>query len=502
MQAAIQTDIEAGRGPADAAQYGRPYAGGNQDTDNEGAIDTGDQSVQEDNSGAAPVMGGAIPGEDNSGAAPVMPASTQGGASDQQHFTPDLNPAHVPGNMKRIVSYLMGSDAVPPQALDQAAQQADPQGQMSPGDRNLVAIDKAAETGGQEAAWKLLQANRVAFNAKQAFARTALHGIQGKPADLNAAVDAANQAEQHIPDGSNVKFARSQNGVTATVTVPGTSQPQQIQLTPEQFDKWLDVGGDGQWDKAHQASVPATLQRLSKVGAVTGVPYKATSPAGDTQRPKTNVGKTPSSLNLSGSDEIPEPAPDTTGYDPQMKARAAKMFPNSIQQQDQWITAQEQREAEMQNKVDVAHETGENRIKAARETGMSRERSAQAAAGGRVDAAKLYSGAKLEAAKVANAAKIKQLEQSGANKQEEGQRKLAQTYLVTGQPVPPHLQKYIDNGTDAALATQGGQPQQRAPAQAAPAKQMSAHDQQAAAWAKANPNDPRAAQIMQKLGAQ
>ena len=46
-----------------------------------------------------------------------------------------------------------------------------------------------------------------------------------------------------------------------------------------------------------------------------------------------------------------------------------------------------------------------------------------------------------------------------------------------------------------------GAPGATAPAAAAPATQMSAQDQAAMAWARANPNDPRSAQILSRLGA-
>jgi hypothetical protein len=507
MQAAIQTDIEAGRGPADASQYGRPYAGGNQDTDNEGAIDTGDQSVQEDNSGAAPVIGGAIPGEDNSGAAPVMPASPQGGASGQQHFTPNLNPADVPGNMKRIVSYLLGADAAPLQAIDQVGQQVDPQGQMAPGDRNLVGIDQAGDVAKQ---WQLLQAHRKAFMAKQSFAYAALTGSAQKPADINAAIDAANQAEQHIPDGSNVRFSRSQNGVTATVTMPGTAQPQQIQLTPEQFKQYLDVGNDGQWDKLQQASVPATLQRLSQstMSKVTGVPDKG-PPAGSVvlpePQPKTNFGKTPSTLNLSGSDEQQPPPEDKTGYGDELEQRAMKVFPGITQnaQRQQWMAAQEEKELERQNKLDVEEKRGTFKVQAADTTGTHREGAADITGKHRENAAATFSKARIEAAKSALQSHIQQQEAIGTRNQRTLQEKALGTILATGGTLNPMQQKMWDQIISATPEPQQAPaPQQRAPAQAAPAKQLSDHDQQAAAWAKANPNDPRAAQIMQKLGAQ
>jgi len=59
---------------------------------------------------------------------------------------------------------------------------------------------------------------------------------------------------------------------------------------------------------------------------------------------KTNIGKTPSSLNLSGSDYAsPEPPKVDLGYTPQAVERARLMFPGDTQRQYQWLADQEQR---------------------------------------------------------------------------------------------------------------------------------------------------------------
>jgi hypothetical protein len=61
--------------------------------------------------------------------------------------------------------------------------------------------------------------------------------------------------------------------------------------------------------------------------------------------PKTNVGKTPSSLNLSGDDDIRAPQPDPGAYSPQIEARAWRMFPSADQneERERWMAEQEQR---------------------------------------------------------------------------------------------------------------------------------------------------------------
>jgi hypothetical protein len=60
---------------------------------------------------------------------------------------------------------------------------------------------------------------------------------------------------------------------------------------------------------------------------------------------KTNVGKTPSSLNLSGDDKVRAPRPNLGAYSPQLEARSLRMFPYGSQEQErqQWMADQEQR---------------------------------------------------------------------------------------------------------------------------------------------------------------
>lgn len=291
-----------------------------------------------------------------------------------------------PGNVKRIVSYLMGEGAVDPQMLSQAGAQVDPQGQMSADDRNVLAVDKAMKEGGPEAAWKLMQANRVAFNAKQAFAYAALNGTQQKPPDINAAVDAANQASSHVLDGSVVKFAAGRGGVTATVT--GDGEPQSFNLTPDQFRQYLNVGGAGQWDRlSAPGGIPATLQKLQQSAG--GATRLAQTPAAKPRQtsnaptegeaytpptPKTNFGKTPSTVNLSGSDEITPLQQDQTNYGDELEARAMRMFPSVGQEQarNTWMSQQEDRELTRDNAVKVAAEKGKNDIEKARATGTGR----------------------------------------------------------------------------------------------------------------------------------
>jgi hypothetical protein len=108
-------------------------------------------------------------------------------------------------------------------------------------------------------------ANRLAYGNKAAFARTALQGTAQKPADLNAAIKAANQAQENLPDGSNVVFSNGANGtVVAVASMPGSKKTIQFNLSTQQFAQFLDVGEDGQFDKMMDVSAPAMLQRLAQ----------------------------------------------------------------------------------------------------------------------------------------------------------------------------------------------------------------------------------------------
>lgn len=346
----------------------------------------GPQQAPADNSGMGPVE--AIP-TDNSGMGPVAAgAETPQSPEEAPAYGPLARGARAvrafPGNAKRIVSYLMGEGADNPALVKQAAITVDPQGQMPPGDANVLAVAKASQQGGEEAAWKLVQANRVAYNAKQAFGYAALNGTPGKPPDLMAAVEAANQAADHVLDGNNVKFMVSQAGqITATVTPPG-GQPNVIDLTPDQFRRYLNVGRDGQWDRVMQQSIPGTLQKLLTESPGAKAPPRGRErvmPGSEQQEaistapePETNFGKTPSSINLSGSTKRGPEQKDITNYGPELEARAQKLFPSVSQQAEaqRWMAAQEGQEQERENKLNIAKNTGASRVAVAQEAGSAR----------------------------------------------------------------------------------------------------------------------------------
>jgi hypothetical protein len=367
----------------------------------------GENYPGEDESGALPVVDSdeqQVQQQDNSGALPVAKDQQQP-QEPQSRSGLDFNAAHVPGNAKRIIQYLMGGDAAPPQVAQKFEQgvKVEHPG-ISDDDAALVAVHKALEHGGPEAAWAMTQYNRSAYNAKQAFALAALTGsANGKPSDPSAAAQAATQASPHMLDGSQARFAAAPNGsITATVTMPG-GHSVNYNLSPQQFAQYLNVGGDGQWDKVReQGGIPGTLQKIVSGAALQKAQVNGAQPASQAQQdddrgtqpssvPGQKFGSTPSTTDLSGGEPSSNygqwnkmASPD---YDPQDVARAQRMFPNDRAAQSKWLTEQESQEAERQVKRDVAEGQERARLGAARERAGGQVGAAQARAKGTVDAA-------------------------------------------------------------------------------------------------------------------
>lgn len=126
----------------------------------------------------------------------------------------------APGVPPQIASYLLGANAMPQQQLQQLEAKIDPQGSMDPSTRALLAV---ASAGGPDQQFAALQGYRQKFDAYRSFSRAALTGTAQKPADLNAAVTAANQAYGNLPNGSSMQFAPAKGGVAVTVKPAGKS---------------------------------------------------------------------------------------------------------------------------------------------------------------------------------------------------------------------------------------------------------------------------------------
>lgn len=451
-----------------------------------GAIDTSG-SDPNDNSGAAPVAApqGAIDTSDNSGAAPVVAPQAQQAPAPGSVNSPSYGP--LAGVADKIKKLLGGEGAVNPQLLDQIAQKSDPTGQMSPADKQVAAIHDAYTKQGPDAAMALLQANRVAYGTKAAFARTALQGTAQKPADLKAAINAANQAQENLPDGSNVIFSpNGRSGVIAVAQMPGSKKSVQFNLSIPQFADFLDVGGNGQFDKLMDTSAPAMLQKLAQAnagGAQAPAPQtsspaqpqaQAAAPAAP-KKPYNWAGNNPSAVDLSGETSPRAPATDEQRgiRDPELEGQAARMFPNASQdkQKQQWIAQQEQQEAGRQNAIDVASEKGKRALDVAKATGTGRVQAAQATAQGRVTASENYSKAKVDAAnaKMSEALKLDEAK-NGRNSANIAGRALnakiaAQGYNSLSDPEKKVFAKFLEGGQQQA-APAAAQPQAGADANA------------------------------------
>jgi hypothetical protein len=301
---------------------------------------------------------------------PVPPGGPQPGAAPPAAPQAPQTPQAQGPN--KVASMLMGDGAAPPQTIQQTQAAVDPANTQPPGNQNLMAIQAAYEKGGPQAAIPLLQANRVAFNAKQAFAYAAMTGVPGKGPDLNAAIAAANEAEQHVLDGSNVKFAHADgNTITATVTMAGTGQePQVIKLTPQQFKQYLHVGQDGQWDKLMETTIPATLQRLSssnqdantlaKVSSVQNAnnPYNSTK---DDMGRSTGTDTAANKFDAKYGEARTKFDPET---DDELLYRADRQFPGAGQEAEKqaWIQKQQGEEAERTSKEKTEIQKGKNLV--------------------------------------------------------------------------------------------------------------------------------------------
>jgi len=251
--------------------------------------------------------------------------------------------------MSRIITcflaVLMTSAAV--LSSEAKAQQTNFRQVLPPGNQNLMAIDAAVQRGDTKGAQALMQANRLAWGSQQGAALAAINGVQGKPADLNAAIDAANKAEQHVIDGSNVKFSHAGDGkITATVTMATGGPPQTIPLTVDQFRQFLNLG-DNHWDKLMNRTVPATLQMLSSGQMYIGPQAKprarqdaSVSGPGGTETPSRGDPWTKAFEDEHG--------PERTKFDPktddELLYRSHRIFPDGQNEsaRQQWIVAQKQ----------------------------------------------------------------------------------------------------------------------------------------------------------------
>jgi hypothetical protein len=224
-------------------------------------------------------------------------------------------------------------------------------------------------------------AGRVAYGKKTTFARTALLGTNGKPPDLKAAVDAANQAHENLPDGSNIWFSpNGSKGVIAAAQLPGSKKTVQFNLSLPQFSQFLGVGKDGQSDKLMDVSAPAMLQRLAqaRLPTTTGDDPPAQNPKAKSQHQAEADGGGFGSLSDAMAKVKQEDADKRMGITNQMsdeeKKKARKKYLQEQEWQRQameaypWVSQSDERNAfinkrrnqaaQMQNRIDIARAGG------------------------------------------------------------------------------------------------------------------------------------------------
>ena len=242
-------------------------------------------------------------------------------------------------------------------------------------DANLLAVQKAYELGGPEAAWAMVQFNRGAYNANMSFAKHAASGVDGKPADDHAAADAATKASKHMLDGSSVHYTAASGGFLATIKMPGTSQIVQIPLGKTEFIQAMDPMGEGQYDKViEQGGMPSHLQRMVK----SNVGSTPSSQGGDLSggvRPS-EYPVNPAVKDKDGNVTTPEYQTKGPGYNSQQEEDSRARFPWISQERERygWIDQQNKEEAERETKETVA-----------KETGIARNKTAEIQAGGHRD---------------------------------------------------------------------------------------------------------------------
>lgn len=198
-------------------------------------------------------------------------AVSEGGSSTAQEPVGPLARPDTPA--ARIIAMLKGEGSDP--ATTAQYEQAAAQQTQDPGDMKLFALAMAAQRSPEDGL-KVLQTHRGAYGASNAFAAAALDGNQQRPGSIEAAADAATKAYTNMPDGSNIKFAPTADGVTVTATRSGNQQPfLQTKLSTDQFRSWLR-GPTGQFDNVLEMGGPNLIQQIAKQAGST-----ATTGAGE-----------------------------------------------------------------------------------------------------------------------------------------------------------------------------------------------------------------------------
>lgn len=464
---------------------------------------------------------------------------------------------------RKAMAYLTGAGAVAPEVANAMEAQVDPQGAMDPGQRKMMAITKAQSP---DQRFGLMQHYRSRFNAQSAFAKAALTGSQQKPASLPAAAQAATQAFQNVPNGQSISLVPAQGGFQIKQGGAPQQQPQQQSfedgggvlpeegnqsdddtganadtsgyfageqndqneqrlnqsvISPQQLRSILERGYDWLMEKgsdalktltgagAQQAPAPEAGGTPDGIGPDEGeAPPDAVAepqeptPQAQTPMPKPRPGSAPQksfiSPSLPGQREPGEREanPKSMQTSPDVLKRAQALFPGSSDaaQRTAYITHEQDKEREQKGKLDVANATWGNKREIEKDKDVNRNLRAANSIDERRYVAQLRASTQMTNAQITESRKVFSTLETNNPGLTKDPKKLLE---LAG----PQL-KYLGIDPAAAVrayaaASQGGeQPSVQ------PTKQLSAQDQQAMQWAKANPTDPRAAKIRQRLGAQ
>jgi hypothetical protein len=390
-----------------------------------------------------------------------------------EQFSDKNDPGAAQGGNKRIVGYLTGADGDDPTTIDRIGQMIDPQGQMSAADRNVHAIARVRDEQGDNAAWKLMQANRNAYNYKAGVAFN-----KANEGDMNTAIKAANEAQANVLDGSNIQFTGSEQGVTATVTTPG-AQPQTYNLTREQFAKFNNIGQDGQWDKIMDKNAAETLKGIVGQGGGATPSKGGFAPNPHQEMPQSQKDRMATGSDTyatgggwnKGTESISQREADASGdareirreyqrpeYVGKKSAAQARedasydMFPraevdgNVNAQRQRWMQEQLANDAKLENAVDVAKTKGDSANEGKKITADA----ARDVAKTKLAGWQYASDQKLKAAQATLDAKIKQMESTNANAALTRAAKVVQTKMATGKDLTEKEQNYIDTLEDEA----------------------------------------------------
>ena len=173
---------------------------------------------------------------------------------------------------KRARKFLLGSDAMDPNAVQGIYHAVDPNGNLPENTKNYRAYLYANKTAGPDAMHSLLQYQRVKYNSL--IHAVALPAYQS--GNISTAIDGVNKAFETIPMTASTNFTAGTNGIVATVTSPN-GQATAYTLSPQQFKAMLQISG--QFDKIAGQDPNQFFAKLTGQGGdIRGPAYKQVNP--------------------------------------------------------------------------------------------------------------------------------------------------------------------------------------------------------------------------------